>query len=411
MDAGSPVGGAVGATADVVDVAAAEVAETVPQAPVPVVQKKARKTGLAKAEADIELAKEALDKKLAQHQKMLLMYGGIPAPDTERARKVHESDEKILKYRENLTAAQAKLGEATVRAKAKEDAAKVLAEKALLAAEKTATYSPEGMVFLVATKFKHEKAFRNTKDRVLKVWDEVKAEVDAAIAKGDYPASDMRKKESLVAKFSELQGLFRRHCSFLQAAIVSGAEGEKLEEANLNSRHRNCTTDTFMAYDQAEAPMSVPPFNVNDGNAAIGGEANLLKKVTSPGISDTSDEVNDEEEEDDLEEEEEDAEVDDDAEEEEAEVEDAEAEDEEEAEEEEEPPTKKAKTTPVHPPASSHKKHRPAKAERRGRGLGAGRGAGGVQASAGGESSFSQLMGLFKAQETAATLQANIGEG
>ena len=292
----------------------------------------------------------------------------------------------------------------------------MLAEKALLAQEKTATYSPEGMVFLVATKFKHEKAFRNTKDRVLKVWDEVKAEVDAAIAKGDYPASDMRKKESLVAKFSELQGLFRRHCSFLQAAITSGAEGEKLEEANLNSRHRNCTTDTFTAYDQAEAPMSVPPFNVNDGNAAIGGEANLLKKVTSPGISDTSDEVNDEEEEDDLEEEEEDAEVDDDAEEEEAEVEDVEAEDEEEAELDGckttgEPPTKKAKTTPVHPPASSHKKHRPAKAERRGRGLGAGRGAGGVQASAGGESSFSQLMGLFKAQETAATLQANIGEG
>ena len=128
---------------------------------------KSRRSGVTLAEANRDAAKEKLDKKLGQHTKLLESFGGMPAAGTKRSSDVDASAQKIIKLRENLKNAEQALVKAHATQAKKDEASKAAAEKALLAAEKTANYSQEGLIFLVETKFKWEKTFRNTKDKVV----------------------------------------------------------------------------------------------------------------------------------------------------------------------------------------------------------------------------------------------------
>ena len=132
-----------------------------------------------------------------------------------------KSKELVSQLQKELRAAEKNLEKAKQQGAVKAAAAAAAAAQKADEVEKAKTYSEQGILFLVQTKFKHEKLFRNTKDRVRGVWATVvKVEIDATIDAKEYPEGDRRSAASLTSKFSDYQGLFRRHVRRLQAGIA-----------------------------------------------------------------------------------------------------------------------------------------------------------------------------------------------
>ena len=246
----------------------------------PTEKTKGRRTGIALAQFKLESAKESLLKKTVAHD-ILVKKTGVPAAGTARAEQIFKSKDKVSQLQKEVQAAERNLEKAKQQGAVKAAAAAAAAAAEAEKVDKTKTYSEQGILFLVQTKFKHEKLFRNTKDRVASVWATVvKVEIDAAITAKEYPEGDRRSAASLTAKFSDYQGLFRHHVRLLQAAAASGASRDALDECDMNSKYRNITTDTFFKHGQAEMPMAVPPLLINSDSAAVLGMKNLVAHIT-----------------------------------------------------------------------------------------------------------------------------------
>ena len=262
----------------------------------PAAAKRKRSDALTAQQTRVDAAK-AKALRLAQGLASKHARYGTPAAASGRARELKMDEEKVKEAEAAIPAAEAKLQELKDKAAAKQSAAEQAAAKAAEKAEAAKPMSDEGRFALVKTKFKHEKKFRNTKDRTMNIWkDDVHPDFIALVDSGDLIESDRRDADSLQAKFLKDMGLFRQHCQLLQRAASSGAPREALEQCSRESRFRNVTTDAFFAARQAEAPMSVPPLVINGGNAAQGGDANyiteLLKEET-PELESEDDEQHD----------------------------------------------------------------------------------------------------------------------
>ena len=228
---------------------------------------------MATAEAKVISVATKLEKKQGE------CLARPPAPGTQRAKEVEKLKASKAKAEASLAAAREDVQQAmqSSAAKAASDE-KAAADKAAKAAA-NAAMSDEGRVAAVQEKFKEEDRIRNTKEKVILVWETIWANWCKRIDDGELLEADRRDCKALNAKFLKDQGLFRQLTQHLQRAASSGASREELERISLNSQWRNATSDTFFYYDQHNAPMSVPPHVINGGNAARGGDGNFIKEI------------------------------------------------------------------------------------------------------------------------------------
>ena len=251
--------------------------EESPTPSVPATKKRASKydaqeARLTKAQVKLQTKMAALLSKKAKF--------GVPEAGTGRAREITQAAEAVRVATDAVADAEAKLQ----HIKETENVKRIAAEKrAAEKAEKdaaTAPMSDEGRVAMVEEFYLENKRVRNTKDKVVNVWEKyIHPKWIMRIDSGEVSEGDRREHKSLCSKFARERGLFRQHCQLLQAAKVSGADEEAVMLCDTTSKFRTCTTDTFFKFKQQNSPMTVTPLLVNGGNASVGGAANYIRDL------------------------------------------------------------------------------------------------------------------------------------
>ena len=150
----------------------------------PAAAKRKRSDALTAQQTRVDAAK-AKALRLAQGLASKHARYGTPAAASGRARELKMDEEKVKEAEAAIPAAEAKLQELKDKAAAKQSAAEQAAAKAAEKAEAAKPMSDEGRFALVKTKFKHEKKFRNTKDRTMNIWkDDVHPDFIALVDSG-----------------------------------------------------------------------------------------------------------------------------------------------------------------------------------------------------------------------------------
>jgi hypothetical protein len=278
---------------DVLTQAAAAVAEKPPAAESGTKKPSGRRSKLEVAQGkatDCEAKLNALDLSLIELRKNFNGKRLGPGKSAIEA-KVKETEGKLAALRieyNGLTAAvmtiQQSIDSKTAAAekKAAEAAAKLDASKPM---------TEEAMKILVTARLGLQHRFDNKVDKNENLWEVgVLAEYQKRIDDGTLPSSDKRSAESLKAKYSTLAGKFRLYAAKVARMKASGAPGDEIENM---TEFKDCVTSIFWEHEVQERAATVPPFHINGGNAAAGGEANPFQakrgRVVAGGGSDDSD--------------------------------------------------------------------------------------------------------------------------
>jgi hypothetical protein len=116
---------------------------------------------------------------------------------------------------------------AAVAVQEKADGAKALQVlKAGAAAERRTAMSVKAIRQLTQCRLEMQKFMDDKSNKNTSIWDKIAATYNALVDAGVLEESDRRTADSLKAKFSTLDGLFKQHCRHIQRRKESGAPAE-----------------------------------------------------------------------------------------------------------------------------------------------------------------------------------------
>lgn len=169
-----------------------------------------------------------------------------------------------------VDAARSALEVLQARAAAAEEAERARKEASR---ERSDNMTVDGRQLLVRTRLSFEHQFTGKTNTNDSVWEHVKAKFEECVRDGQAAESDIRPLGSLKSKYSHELGAFKQWVALRHMKCVSGTPAEEIEALD---QLKTCTTDIFWDHNIQNRPAVLPPYSINGGNAARGGQVNLF---------------------------------------------------------------------------------------------------------------------------------------